>query len=196
MKTKDLFNDKVVTLSNFLSFFRILIVPFILLFFYLENKTGDSKYTTYIMICYFLIAFSDFFDGFLARLLNQISRLGRFLDPMADKIAALSITSALSYYKNFPLWLLGVIYLREIVVVSSAFFLFTKKDVEVKPNIFGKLGIASISLVIIYYTIFPAWADKKETLRLTLISLVLIFFALNAFLAFKNYYRFYLGKKV
>jgi len=195
MKIKTLLNDKVITLSNFLSFSRILIVPLILFFLFSEKQTGETKYIYYILICYGFIGFSDFFDGFFARLLKQQSRLGQFLDPLADKIATLSITGALSYYKNFPLWLWLAILGREIIFIFSAFSLFSKKDIEVSPNIFGKIGITVISLVIILYTISFSEVWHGFELRKIAVFFIFFFFALSAFVSFKTYFRSSLEKK-
>lgn len=71
-----------MNIPNFISFLRILLIPVMVVFFYLNI---DIKYvitTGIFAVC----AFTDFIDGYLARKLNMVTNLGKFLDPIADKV--------------------------------------------------------------------------------------------------------------
>jgi len=138
---------------------------------------------------------SDFFDGFLARAFNQVSKLGQFLDPVADKICLLCIGGSLVYFKDFPLWMLVIGLCRELFFVISALFLFYRRDVEVKPNMLGKISVACMALsAIIYllsidYMIFPPAGVKEIS-----ILLILIFYISGSVLYVKTYSVYYLKK--
>lgn len=69
-------------IPNVLTIIRILLIPAIVLFFYLPGKFGHSL-ATFVFAC---AALTDLFDGYLARNLNQATRFGAFLDPVADKL--------------------------------------------------------------------------------------------------------------
>jgi cardiolipin synthase len=71
-----------MTIANILTLFRIvLLVPFIWMFYI------DAVWANWMAVGIYLTAcFTDFFDGVLARKLNQVSSLGKFLDPIADKL--------------------------------------------------------------------------------------------------------------
>jgi CDP-diacylglycerol--glycerol-3-phosphate 3-phosphatidyltransferase len=175
MKIRDLFKDNVLTVSNFLTIMRIAALPFIVYYMDQESITGDGRYAFYVLGFFIIVILSDFFDGLLARSFNQESKLGRFLDPVADKICLLIVGSSLILYKGLPLWIFAVIIAREIFVVVSAVLLFYRKDVEVKPNIFGKLGVAFMSLTAVLYFIscsysfFGVLGAKELSAYLTLI---------------------------
>ena len=127
MKIRDLFKENIFTVSNFLTILRIAALPFIVYNMNLESITGDSRYSLYALLFFVIVIFSDFFDGLLARSFNQESKLGQFLDPVADKICLIIVGCSLIFYKGLPLWIFTVIIAREIFVVVSAVLLFYKK---------------------------------------------------------------------
>lgn len=197
MKAIHLFEDKVFTVSNFLTLSRIVIVPFVVYFMYLESITGNSNYRLHQLLFFIAIVISDFFDGFLARAFNQVSRLGQFLDPVADKVCLFCIGGSLVYYKGFPLWMLMISICRELFIIICAIFLFYRKDIEVKPNIPGKISVvcmalsAIIFLLSIDYIIYPP-VDVKELS----ILLILVFYIYGSILYVKTYSVYYNKKAV
>lgn len=197
MKIRDLFTDNVFTFSNLLTILRVAALPFIVYYMNLENITGDGRYTFYQLIFFIIVILSDFFDGLLARSFNQVSKLGQFLDPVADKVCLIIVGSSLVFYKGFPLWIFAVIIAREIFVVISAILLFYRKDVEVKPNIFGKLGIAFMALTAVLYLISFNYKifgilDASELSA----YLTLIFYITGSFLYVKKYSVYYTGQEI
>ncbi len=108
---------QIFTIPNIITFFRILLVPIFGYFFY-----NGKNYECLIALTIFLVAsFSDFLDGYLARKLNQTTRLGIFLDPLADKI--LILTAFIILFLNmreyaFGTFVVAVILLRDIAITS------------------------------------------------------------------------------
>lgn len=118
----------MLTLPNLLTLSRILAVP--ILVFLLWRPTPIDYLITFILYC--LVGITDYFDGYLARAHGQISRLGQFLDPIADKImvAAVLIMLISSRRSNPVPEIAGlhiipalVILLREIIVSGLREFL-------------------------------------------------------------------------
>src|SRR5215203_7351587 len=77
----------MLTLPNLLTLSRILAVP--ILVFLLWRPTPIDYAITFILYC--IVGITDYFDGYLARAHGQISRLGQFLDPIADKIMVAAV---------------------------------------------------------------------------------------------------------
>ena len=73
-----------LTVPNLLSLIRILLIPVFALLFY----QGQVLWAVFVL---FLSGLSDFFDGKIARRFNQISALGKILDPVADKLTQITI---------------------------------------------------------------------------------------------------------
>ena len=109
-------------LANALTISRILIIPIILILIYMKGPF--SGWTAFILFC--LAGITDYFDGYLARLRKEISNLGTFLDPIADKLLVASVILILtskeiiSDYEIIPAL---IILLREIAVSGLREFL-------------------------------------------------------------------------
>ena len=188
MKIRELFSGKVYTVSNLLTLIRVIAVPVIVYYMYLESVTGHQKYMYYQVFFFGIVIVSDFFDGFLARAFNQVSKLGQFLDPVADKICLVAIGSSLVFYKGFPLCVLIVVLLREVVVVLGAVFLFARRDVEVKPSMMGKIGVACMALsALLYLASFDYQLFGIISVKIISVSMILIFYIPGSVLYVKNY---------
>ncbi|MCL1832973.1 MAG: CDP-alcohol phosphatidyltransferase family protein [Leptospirales bacterium] len=196
MKAKYFFQENIFTISNFITILRIFILPFVVYFMYLEYNTGDSAYRYHQLIFLLVIMLSDFFDGFLARALNQVSKFGQFLDPIADKICILCMGFYLVNYKDFPLWMLIISLCRELFFIITATFLFYRRDVVVKSNILGKISVLFMALsAIVYlfsldYMVFPNMSIKEFS-----VLLILIFYISGSILDVKTYSVYYNKKE-
>ncbi|MCL1901502.1 MAG: CDP-diacylglycerol--glycerol-3-phosphate 3-phosphatidyltransferase [Firmicutes bacterium] len=71
-----------MNIPNFISLLRILLIPVMVVFFYINI---DAKYLITAAI-FAVCAFTDFIDGYLARKLDKVTNMGKFLDPIADKV--------------------------------------------------------------------------------------------------------------
>lgn len=109
-------------LPNLLTYFRIALVPAVVVCFYIP---GDAAHWTALTL--FVIAgLTDFFDGYLARAWEQQSNLGRMLDPIADKLLVAVVLIALTWVDviaGFSLWAAIIILCREILVSGLREFL-------------------------------------------------------------------------
>lgn len=115
MKTGELWN-----IPNLLTYGRILAVPLIVMCFYIEGKLGSSDFARWLALAIFTIAsITDFFDGYLARIWEQTSALGKMLDPIADKLlvsSCLLLLAADGTIAGWTTWAAIIILSREILV--------------------------------------------------------------------------------
>jgi cardiolipin synthase len=105
-------NGEVVNVPNLLSFLRILLVP---VFLWLLL---DELFLAAIAVLAFA-GLTDFLDGFLARKLNQTTKLGKMLDPVADRLYIFATLLALSATGYVPWWLAGLVILRDVLMLVS-----------------------------------------------------------------------------
>ncbi|MDI7861065.1 CDP-diacylglycerol--glycerol-3-phosphate 3-phosphatidyltransferase [Rhizobiaceae bacterium n13] len=112
--------SRAYSLPNILTYGRILAVPLIVLCFFIEGKLQSSDFARWAALWIFVIAsITDFFDGYLARIWNQTSNIGRMLDPIADKLLVASIlllVAADGTIAGWSLWAAIIILCREILV--------------------------------------------------------------------------------
>lgn len=195
MEIRKIFQDKIFTFSNLLTVMRIIAGPFLGYFIYKESRTGDSVYLLYEIIVVCIIILSDFLDGFLARLMNQVTKLGQFLDPVADKIAGLTAMTFLVLFKGFPLWVYILAMSREVLAVIAGIVLYSRMDVEVKPNIFGKICAVSLAFSGTIYILSLDYELWGVTLKHFSVFLVVLLYVLGGIQYVRTYARYYLEKK-
>ncbi|MFT4004033.1 MAG: CDP-diacylglycerol--glycerol-3-phosphate 3-phosphatidyltransferase [Rhizobium sp.] len=112
--------SRAYSIPNLLTYGRILCVPLIVLCFFIEGKLEGSDFARWVALWIFVIAsITDFLDGYLARIWNQTSNIGRMLDPIADKLLVASIlllVAADGTIAGWSLWAAIIILCREILV--------------------------------------------------------------------------------
>lgn len=102
------------------------------------------------LLFFTLAGISDGLDGFLAKQYQWQSRLGALLDPMADKILLAASSLSLAWLGLLPVWLVGVILLRDLIIIGGAFFWNVLiGQLEAKPTIISKINtFVQIGLVL------------------------------------------------
>ena len=121
---------------------------------------------------YGVIGWSDYFDGFIARLTGQYSRLGALMDPIADRGLALAGMFVSWKFELLPRWAVGLVLLRELLMLLIGQWTL-RKGVELKINWAGRLGVAPILAA-------PFWAMVEVqwfALLLLYSGMVLSFYA-------------------
>lgn len=108
------------SLPNLLTYGRIVAVPLIVLCFFMEGRLKSSDPARWMALAIFIVAsLTDYLDGYLARIWQQTSNIGRMLDPIADKLlvsAALLLLAADGTIAGWALWAAIIILCREILV--------------------------------------------------------------------------------
>lgn len=92
--------------------------------------------------------FTDLLDGYLARMLNQISELGKIIDPLADKIAVGVIAILMFINGLIPLWFIVVVLLRDLLILLFGLYLKGKKKIVLMSNYPGKIAVFTIGLAL------------------------------------------------
>jgi CDP-diacylglycerol--glycerol-3-phosphate 3-phosphatidyltransferase len=139
-----------VNLPNILSLIRILLVP-VLVAVLLTKFEGRE----FVGLAVFLLAsLTDFLDGYLARRQRKVTRLGKLLDPAADKILTSAAFISLVELDLAPAWMVVVIVAREFAV-STLRSVIAADNVVVAATLSGKLKtisqIVAISALIIQH---------------------------------------------
>lgn len=140
--------------ANFVTWARIALIP---VFVYLMFQAGSSDRIRPVLwlavVVYLVATFSDYLDGYLARKLDIITRMGQFLDPLADKLLVLAALVCLILFRGFPVWATAVIVIREVAVVTlrSA----AMKRGNSMPAAFHAKNKTALQLVMVLAWMFP-----------------------------------------
>ena len=112
--------SRAYNIPNLLTYARILAVPLIVVCFFIEGRLESSDFARWTGLGLFIAAsITDYLDGYLARIWNQTSNIGRMLDPIADKLLVASVLllmAADGTIAGWSLWAAITILCREILV--------------------------------------------------------------------------------
>ncbi len=134
---------------NLLAIFRILLLPFIFYFLAVGSTSG-------LLIAILLIVLavaSDVLDGHLARRLNQITDLGKLLDPLADKLGLGVFVIFIVFHRGFPLWAACLLFFKDFLTLVGAVLLVKRKDLFPMSNNWGKLNSWVWSFTVVFYIV-------------------------------------------
>ncbi|MBI2206518.1 MAG: CDP-diacylglycerol--glycerol-3-phosphate 3-phosphatidyltransferase [Candidatus Rokubacteria bacterium] len=156
-------------LANWLTVLRILLVPvFVVLLVY--RKPGAA------LIVFAVAAFTDLLDGYVARRRGRESRLGAFLDPMADKALLIASFATLTYLRVLPAWIMIVVVSRDAILMLGALLIhMVGGRIYPRPTIFGKLA-TFFQILTVLFGLLARYFDFKHPLALrTVIWIAAIF---------------------
>jgi cardiolipin synthase len=121
-------------LANWLTVLRIVLIP-VVVSLLVYRRPG------YALLVFCLAAVTDVLDGYVARTRGRQSRLGGFLDPMADKLLLTACFMTLTYLKAVPFWITAVVITRDVMQVVGALLLqMVGARIEPRPTWAGKMA--------------------------------------------------------
>lgn len=130
-----------MTIPNMITILRLVLVPGVV--FAMLQQHWNWAFAGFVVA-----GVSDGVDGFIARHFNQHSRLGAYLDPMADKLLLVSVFVVLGVASELPLWLVLVAVSRDVLIVFAVLLSSVMgQPVEMKPLLVSKANTA-IQLVL------------------------------------------------
>ncbi len=145
-----------MNLPNILTLFRIAVLPFIVVLYYLNpDPTTLTAVGLAIAILFVIASFTDFLDGYIARKYQLVTNFGKFADPLADKLLVLVALLMFLDQNIIPMWSVMVILTREFIVTGM------------------RLVAVEQGLVIA-----ASWWGKAKTF-VTLFALIFLFFYLT-----------------
>jgi len=157
----------ILTAPNQLTLLRMVFIPFVVL------SLIDREYKQ-ALILLVIAGLTDLFDGFLARKLHQQTRIGQYLDPIADKLLLSTLFMVLAVLHLIKWRYTVVVFSRDIGILGVSAVLYATAGLrDFRPSIFGKVNtlsqIAAVFFVMLFL-VLPAqwvWFGKTLFLRMT-----------------------------
>ncbi len=179
------------TIPNYISFVRILLIPVFAVLFY-------KDYTVAAFIILALSGLSDMVDGKIARKLNQVSNLGKMLDPIADKLTvfAIAIILFLKFHQvsnetlNAFSWVFLLFIVKDIIMLGFGLFMILNGLHPVAAEIYGKLAtLAFYSVMAVVMAVGPEVGAFREYFVLpdTVMMVLVVISVILTFIAFFSY---------
>ncbi len=175
----------LITIPNILTYIRILLIP-IIVNTYIEAKSTADYYKATIL--FIICALTDSIDGFVARRFNQITDIGKILDPIADKAmqAAILLCLVIRIDGILPIFILFVV--KELFMGIAGFFFIRSDRQIVGAKWFGKVCTVVLDTNMVILFAFPNLNENVVRVLLMLTTLFLVFsFIMYAF----DYYKIF-----
>lgn len=122
---------RVLTVPNLLSFARLAILPVV----YLDLVSG-AHLRAFVLLAVFTS--TDWFDGYIARRFNQVSRLGKLLDPLSDRVLFVVVGLGFAMGDLLPWWAVLALLARDLLVVASGGIVLLRGGIRPEVTRLGK----------------------------------------------------------
>lgn len=153
-------NSQFWTAPNQLTLLRLIFIPFVII------CVLDANWR-WALVLIIAAGLSDGLDGLLARVLNQRTMLGQYLDPIADKMLLSSLFLVLSFVKKIPWKYTVAVFGRDALIVATCVVLYAAVGFrDFRPSIFGKINtvcqIAAVFFVILGQVVQVEWVGSLQ----------------------------------
>jgi len=145
-----------MTIPNQLTVTRIILTPIFALLFLSSDKTLNQI----SLIVFLIAALTDWYDGWLARKYNYISELGKFLDPLADKILTSTAFFSFVYVGLLNFWMVLIVVIRDLIVTLLRVY-GQYKNRTFSTSFLAKLK-TSLQMIFLYYLLLVYIGIEKE----------------------------------
>ena len=181
--------EKFWNLPNTITVVRVGVVPILLLLLWFR----DPSSSVIIGWCFTVVGFSDLLDGWLARRGQQVTRIGKLLDPLADKLivstALIVLVATTGRIPPWAIWMVVVIVGRELAVTGLRGLASSQGQVMAASG-YGKLKTfaqnVAIGAMIFHY---PTLVFSFHTIGLTLLGLATLLTLWSGYAYFAGYFR-------
>jgi cardiolipin synthase len=155
-----------LTVPNLITLGRILLVPVVVW----AITAGEMRIA---FLLFLLAGISDAVDGYLAKRFNMTSELGRYLDPLADKVLIVSIYVALGIAEAIPRWLVILVVSRDIMIIGAIMLSWLiGRPLEVKPLLVSKLN--TVAQILFAGLVLASLGFAFEAKAVTLAAMVTV----------------------
>jgi len=160
--------DILINLPNSLTVLRILLVPVFVGFLLYE-------YFDYALVTLLVAAVTDGLDGAIARITDQRTRLGEYLDPLADKLLLMSAMVTLSVLHFIPVWAVILVVSRDAILLTGTILAnLTEIDIDIAPTWLGKGTTLAQICYLIIVILFATGRVSAEGVILFLAIMVIL----------------------
>lgn len=179
-----------MTLANKITITRILLIPVFVLFaaYYSKSITDgaeDINMRIFALIVFAVASISDALDGYIARNFNQSTKLGRALDPVADKLLLLAgviMLSVTHWHAGLPIWFAVLVIARDVLIILGVIYIHhTVGAVKLKPLVSSKI-CTFLQLSCVCWVLLDFWSRGARPIPLDImIGLAAVFTVISGY---------------
>ncbi len=191
---KSTLRAEFVNLPNILTYIRIAAIPLVMLLIW----RGEPESCAIAAWVYSFATITDFFDGWLARRMGLVTVIGKFLDPLADKLMVMAMLVMMVALNRVPGWLVVIILTREMTI-NGLRAIASSEGLVIPAGWFGKyktaLQLIAVMCLLVHYPytlwFFGIHAEVVDfnTVGLWVLGLSVVFSVISAVLYFRDFFR-------
>lgn len=139
-----------MNIPNILTLLRFLLIPAFVMVFFSQN----NHHLLWAMMIFLLAGATDLLDGYIARKYNLITKLGTLMDPLADKLMIITVLVCFALRSYIPFWIAAIVIVKEAAMILGSIHLYySKHNIVIPANHFGKAATAAFYLAVIIISI-------------------------------------------
>ncbi len=169
--------DRIFTLANLLSVVRLFLLPFVLAALLVNRHDYDLIAFGLIV----LAGLTDYLDGVAARRRDEISQLGKIIDPVADKIFVAFLGFILILLRGLPIWFVAIFLIRDFLILTVSYLLFLNRDIVITSSFLGKATTVVLLVTLVLYTV------RLEEIGLPLVYVSTALVIISGLLMLRNF---------
>jgi len=170
-------------LPNTITLLRIIVVPFL---FILLSSPGEF-WSLLLAVLFAVASMTDFLDGYIARRYNLITTMGKFLDPLADKLMINTAMIMLIPIGRIPAWIVAITIVRDLIV-DGIRSISSSEGIYIQASRLGKqktlAQIIAVTALLIHYPLFGADAHLVGMIILYVAFVLTIYSGTDYFIKF------------
>ncbi len=171
-----------LNIPNLLSVIRILLIP-VFSAFYMMADEGHKEYYLYATLAIAASGISDLLDGVIARKFNQITHLGKILDPLADKLTQVAVVICIAIKMQSPSLTaaLMIFVVKEFLMLCGGLIILRKKIVMQPSKWYGKVATAVFYVVMAAISLFDQISTSTAFIMI-IVAAVFMMFAFSQYI--------------
>jgi CDP-diacylglycerol--glycerol-3-phosphate 3-phosphatidyltransferase len=177
MTRRERLRDELLNAPNLLTLARLVLIPVFLYLLAYENRRNSFIAAAIYAVC----ALTDWIDGWLARISNKVTTLGKFLDPLADKVIVISALAMLVRLGRVPVWVVVVIITREFLI-SGVRTIAAAEGLEISASQGGKwktsLQLCGIICLMLHYHYAIDYGVRSVLTDFHVVGIMLLYLSL------------------
>lgn len=167
-----------MNLPNILTAIRFCLIPVFIYVFYNPDIQNNVVWGIVIFIA---AGATDLLDGYIARKYNLITKWGKLMDPLADKLMLLTVLVSLYVRGIIPAPVILIVFIKEFLMIAGAAFLYKNRNVVVEANFFGKAATASFYVAVISAVLKFQYSNVLLYIAVVLTLIALVQYGYKAF---------------
>lgn len=167
-----------MNVPNMLTVIRFFLIP---VFVYVFYSPDISNNTLWALVVFIIAGATDLLDGYIARKYNLITKWGKLMDPLADKLMLLTVLISLYIKGIIPEIIIIIVFIKEFLMIGGAIFLYKNRKIVVESNFFGKIASASFYVAVIAKILKWPYSNAMLYIAVFLTLLALVQYGIKNF---------------